>query len=49
MRIVRGTGKPIAHVAADLGIHAGALANWVNKDKAARVRSRVSASMSALA
>ena len=36
VRIVRETGKPIAHVAEDLGIHAGTLGNWVNKDKAER-------------
>jgi transposase len=29
VRIVRETNKPIAQVAADLGIHAGTLANWV--------------------
>ncbi|MFL6119857.1 transposase [Actinophytocola sp.] len=33
VRIVRETNKPIAQVAADLGIHAGALANWVKQDK----------------
>lgn len=33
VRIVRETGKPIAHVARDLGIHEGTLGNWVNKDK----------------
>jgi transposase len=36
VRIVRETGKPIAAVARDLGINAGTLANWVNKDKVAR-------------
>jgi transposase len=36
VRIVRETGKPIAQVAADLGIHAGTLGNWVKKDKAER-------------
>lgn len=36
VRIVRETGKSIAAVAADLGIHAGTLGNWVNKDKADR-------------
>ena len=36
VRIVRETGKPIARVAADLGIHPGTLGNWVNKDKADR-------------
>jgi transposase len=32
VRIVRETGKPIAQVARDLGIHEGTLGNWVNKD-----------------
>ena len=32
VRIVRETGKPIARVADDLGIHPGTLANWVKKD-----------------
>ena len=36
VRIVRETGKPIAQVAEDLGIHPGTLGNWVNKDKTAR-------------
>ena len=36
VRIVRETGKSIAQVATDLGIHAGTLGNWVNKDKADR-------------
>ena len=31
--IVRETGKPIAQVARDLGIHEGTLGNWVNKDR----------------
>ncbi len=29
VRIVTETGKPIAQVARDLGIHAGTLGNWV--------------------
>jgi len=29
VRIVRETGKPIAQIARDLGIHAGTLGNWV--------------------
>ena len=33
VRIVGETGKPIAQVARDLGIHAGTLANWVNRDR----------------
>jgi transposase-like protein len=36
VRIVRDTGKPIAQVARDLGIHAGTLGNWVAKDRAER-------------
>ena len=33
VRIVRETNKPIAQVAAALGIHAGTLANWVKQNK----------------
>ena len=33
VRIVRETNKPVAQVAADLGINAGTLGNWVNQDK----------------
>lgn len=36
VRIVRETGKPIAEMARDLGIHAGTFGNWVNKDRLAR-------------
>jgi transposase len=36
VRIVRETGKPIAQVAGDLGIHEGTLGNWVNKDRVER-------------
>lgn len=36
VRIVRETNKPIAQVAADLGINAGTLGNWVNQDKISR-------------
>ena len=32
VRIVRETGKPIAQIARDLGLHAGTLGNWVAKD-----------------
>ncbi|MEY8017443.1 transposase [Mycobacterium servetii] len=34
VRIVRDTGKPIAQVARDLGIHPGTLGNWVAQDRA---------------
>lgn len=33
--IVRETKKPIAVVARDLGVNAGTLGNWVDKDQAA--------------
>ena len=33
VRIVRETGKPVAVVARDLGIHEGTLGNWVKKDR----------------
>ena len=36
VRIVWETGKPIAQIARDLGIHAGTLGNWVAKDRAER-------------
>ena len=36
VRIVRETGKPIAQIARDLGVHAGTLGNWVAKDRAER-------------
>ncbi|MCU4187478.1 transposase [Acidiferrimicrobium sp. IK] len=36
VRIVRETGKPIAQVARDLGVNAGTLGNWVDKDKIER-------------
>lgn len=34
VRIVRETGKPIAQIARDLGVHPGTLGNWVAKDGA---------------
>ena len=34
VRIVRETGKPIAQIARDLGVHPGTLVNWVAKDRA---------------
>lgn len=36
VRIVLETGKPIAHVADDLGIHPGTLGNWVKKERIER-------------
>jgi transposase len=36
VRIVRETGKPIALVARDLGIHSGTLGNWVKRDRVLR-------------
>jgi len=33
VRIVRETGKPIAQIARDLGVHPGTLGNWVTKDR----------------
>lgn len=36
VRIVRETGKPIAHVGDDLGINPGALGSWVKKERIER-------------
>src|SRR6201988_4468111 len=36
VRLVRGTGQPIAQVARDLGINEGTLGNWVNTDRRRR-------------
>ena len=36
VRIVEETGKPIAQVARDLGVHEGTLGNWVNQARQAR-------------
>ncbi|MGH3711829.1 MAG: transposase [Pseudonocardiaceae bacterium] len=33
VRLVRETGKPIAQVARELGVHDGILGNWVNADR----------------
>jgi transposase-like protein len=34
VRIVGETGKPIAQIARDLGVHPGTLGNWVAQDRA---------------
>jgi transposase len=36
VRLVRETGKPIAQIARELGIHDGTLGNWVNADRRRR-------------
>lgn len=36
VRIVRETGKSIAQVARDLGVHEGTLGNWVVRDREGR-------------
>ena len=36
VRIVEGTGKPIAQVARDLGVHEGTLGNWVARAREPR-------------
>jgi transposase len=36
VRIVRETGKPIAQVARELGLHEGTLGRWVKLDRQAR-------------
>ncbi len=36
VRIVRDTGKPIAQVARELGLHQGTLGRWVSLDRRAR-------------
>lgn len=36
VRIVLETGKPIAQIARDLGVHAGTLGNWVKKERLSR-------------
>ena len=46
VRVVKETGRPVAHVARELGVNEGALGNWVRRDGAeraelARLRKRV--------
>ena len=38
VRLVRETGKPIAQVARELGIHDGTLGNWVSAERRRRER-----------
>jgi|SRR5882724_1219541 len=40
VRLVRETGKPIAQVARELGVHEGTLGNWVNADRRRRRQGR---------
>ncbi|MFD6326512.1 transposase [Streptomyces sp. NPDC058442] len=49
VREVRTTGRPIAHVAKDLGIHKEALRGWVRQAEADPVSPRVPSSTSAVA
>lgn len=36
VRIVKETGRPVAHVARDLGVNEGTLGTWVRQDQAER-------------
>ena len=36
VRIVNETGRPVAHVARELGVNEGTLGNWVRRDRAER-------------
>ena len=36
VRIVKETGRPVAHVARELGVNEGTLGNWVRQDAAER-------------
>ncbi len=36
VRIVKETGRPVAHVARELGVNEGTLGNWVRRDGAER-------------
>ena len=36
VRIVKETGRPVAHVARELGVNEGTLGNWVRRDAAER-------------
>jgi len=34
VRIVKETGRPVAHIARELGVNEGTLGNWVRRDQA---------------
>ena len=36
VRIVEETGRPVSHVARELGVNEGTLGNWVRQDRAER-------------
>ena len=36
VRIVKETGRPVAHVARELGVNEGTLGNWVRRDRVER-------------
>ena len=36
VRIVNETGRPVAHIARELGVNEGTLGNWVRRDAAER-------------
>ena len=36
VRIVKETGRPVAHIARELGVNEGTLGNWVRRDQAER-------------
>ena len=36
VRVVKETGRPVAHVAREVGVNEGALGNWVRQDAAER-------------
>ncbi len=36
VRIVKETGRPVAHIARELGVNEGTLGSWVRRDQAER-------------
>jgi transposase len=46
IRIVRESGRPIAQIARELGIHEGTLGNWVTMDRLAREQAHSSERLS---